>query len=52
MNDSTINTIVHGDCLTILPTLAAASINFVLTDPPYITNYKSRDGRTVARARR
>ena len=47
MNDP-INTIIHGDCLTILPQLAAASVNFVLTDPPYITNYKSRDGRKIA----
>jgi adenine-specific DNA-methyltransferase len=42
-----LNTILQGDCLSILPQLAAGSINFVLTDPPYITRYKSRDGRTV-----
>jgi DNA modification methylase len=48
MNASIINTITHGDCLNILPQLAPGSVNFVLTDPPYITNYKSRDGRTVA----
>ena len=41
------NTILHGDCLHILPQLPAGSIDFVLTDPPYITRYKSRDGRTV-----
>ena len=48
MNASPINTITHGDCLNILPQLATGSIDFVLTDPPYITRYKSRDGRTVA----
>lgn len=42
-----LNTIVNGDCLNVLPQLAANSVDFVLTDPPYITRYKSRDGRTV-----
>ena len=46
MNTPT-NTIVHGDCLSILPTLKPASVDFVLTDPPYLVNYQSRDGRTV-----
>ena len=41
------NTIIRGDCLDILPQLPARSVNFVLTDPPYITRYKSRDGRTI-----
>jgi adenine-specific DNA-methyltransferase len=42
-----LNTIIHGDCLRVLPELAAGSVNFVLTDPPYIANYKARDGRMV-----
>jgi DNA modification methylase len=41
------NTIIHGDCLQILPTVAAGSANLILTDPPYITRYKGRDGRIV-----
>ena len=41
------NTIVKGDCLSILPTLAANSADFILTDPPYLVNYRSRDGRTI-----
>jgi site-specific DNA-methyltransferase (adenine-specific) len=41
------NTILHGDCLTVLPQLPARSVNFVLTDPPYLTRYRARDGRTV-----
>jgi len=44
---TTLNTIINGDCLNVLPSLPARSIDFVLTDPPYITRYKSRDGRTV-----
>jgi hypothetical protein len=31
------NTILQGDCLQILPQLAAGSVQFILTDPPYIT---------------
>jgi len=42
-----LNTIINGDCLNVLPSLPARSIDFVLTDPPYITRYESRDGRTV-----
>lgn len=42
-----INTILHADCLVALPQLPAKCVDFILTDPPYITNYKSRDGRTV-----
>jgi len=42
------NTILNADCLKALPMLPDGSVNFILTDPPYITRYKSRDGRTVA----
>jgi site-specific DNA-methyltransferase (adenine-specific) len=42
------NTILNGDCLSILPTLAAESADFILTDPPYLVNYQSRDGRSIA----
>ena len=41
------NTVLNGDCLKLLPQLDACSVNFILTDPPYITRYKSRDGRRV-----
>jgi site-specific DNA-methyltransferase (adenine-specific) len=41
------NTLFHGDCLSVLPRLPAASVQFILTDPPYIANYRARDGRTV-----
>jgi len=41
------NSVLNADCLQILPQLPAESVHFVLTDPPYITRYKSRDGRTV-----
>ncbi len=41
------NTIIQGDCLGVLPQLLANSVDFILTDPPYITRYKPRDGRIV-----
>jgi site-specific DNA-methyltransferase (adenine-specific) len=47
MNDHQSDTIIHGDCLSILPELPAGSADFILTDPPYITRYRSRDGRIV-----
>jgi DNA modification methylase len=41
------NTIIHGDCLNVLPTLLTGSANLILTDPPYLVNFTARDGRTV-----
>ena len=41
------NTIMHGDCLDILPQLTARSVDFILTDPPYIARYRSRDNQTL-----
>jgi site-specific DNA-methyltransferase (adenine-specific) len=41
------NTIITGDCRSILPQLDAASVDFVLTDPPYLVRYKDRSGRTI-----
>jgi adenine-specific DNA-methyltransferase len=41
------NAILNGDCLDILPQIPAGSVDFTLTDPPYITRYRDRTGRTV-----
>lgn len=39
-------TIYHGDCVEILPHLPAGSVDFVLTDPPYLVGYQGRwDGQ-------
>jgi adenine-specific DNA-methyltransferase len=35
-------TIYHGDCQIVLPELPAASVHFVLTDPPYLVGYRGR----------
>lgn len=40
--------IVLGDCLAVLPTLPAGAVDMVLTDPPYLINYRDRTGRSIA----
>jgi adenine-specific DNA-methyltransferase len=42
-----INRVVNADCLTVLPELPSRCIDFVLTDPPYLSRYLDRTGRTV-----
>jgi site-specific DNA-methyltransferase (adenine-specific) len=39
---------IQGDCLRIMPRLRAESIDFILTDPPYIARFRDRSGRRVA----
>jgi DNA modification methylase len=43
-----LNTVLQGDCIQIMRQMQPASVDFVITDPPYITRYAARDGRTVA----
>jgi adenine-specific DNA-methyltransferase len=41
--------IYHDDCRRVLPTLPAESVDFVLTDPPYLVGYTGRwDGERKA----
>ena len=42
------NRIINGDCLAVLPQMPSQRVDFVLTDPPYISHYHDRTGRTVA----
>ena len=42
-----IDTIVRGDCVEVMRQMPSASVDFILTDPPYITRYMDRSGRTV-----
>ena len=42
-----INTILKADCVKAMQALPAASVNFILTDPPYIVRYTDRTGRTI-----
>ena len=41
------NTLLHGNCVELLAGMPSGSADFVLTDPPYLVNYSSSDGRTV-----
>ncbi len=42
-----ISTILHSDCIQAMRQMPANSVDFILTDPPYLVNYRDRDGRTV-----
>jgi DNA modification methylase len=42
-----INTILHGDCIEKMRQMPANSIDFILTDPPYLVNYHDRNGRSI-----
>jgi DNA modification methylase len=48
MTALTPNRIIHGDCIDIMRGLPSESIDFILTDPPYLVRYRDRGGRTVA----
>ena len=41
------NQIVQGDCVQILKALPSASVDLVVTDPPYLVNYRDRSGQTI-----
>jgi hypothetical protein len=43
MNDE----ILHGNWIDIMAGMPANSVDFILTDPPYIANYKSRPGQRL-----
>jgi adenine-specific DNA-methyltransferase len=42
------NAVLHGDCTEVMAGLPVGSVQLVLTDPPYLCNYRDRAGRTVA----
>ena len=48
MNSLPANQVLHGDCVELMRELPPESVDFILTDPPYLVRYRSRDGRTVA----
>jgi DNA modification methylase len=43
-----LNTVILGDCCLVMQHFPSDSTNLVVTDPPYLINYQSRDGRTIA----
>ena len=47
-SDNVLNRVLLGDCVDLMSRMASGSVDFALTDPPYITSYRSRDGRSIA----
>lgn len=45
---NTRNAILHGDCINLMQRLPSGSVDFILTDPPYLVRYRDRSGRTIA----
>lgn len=41
------NILFNGDCTEIMKVIDDATVDFILTDPPYVTHYRDRSGRTV-----
>ncbi len=42
------NVIFNGDCIDVMRSVDRGTVDFILTDPPYVTNFRDRQGRTVA----
>ena len=42
-----LDNVAPGDCVDVMRQMPAASVDFILTDPPYLVNYHSRDGRAL-----
>lgn len=45
--DRYLNKVLHGDCISLLENLPDNSVDFVLTDPPYLVRYRDREGRRI-----
>jgi adenine-specific DNA-methyltransferase len=43
-----VNRIITGDCIKVMQEMPSASIDFIVTDPPYLVNYHTSDGRGYA----
>lgn len=41
------NRFLHGDCIEIMRSLPGNSVDFVLTDPPYLVSYRDRENRSI-----
>jgi DNA modification methylase len=48
MDSQLLNSVILGDCVAVMRGMESSTVDFILTDPPYIMRYRSRDGRTVA----
>jgi adenine-specific DNA-methyltransferase len=43
-----VNRIIPGDCVEVMRQLPSGSVDLIVTDPPYLVGYTSRDGRRIA----
>lgn len=41
------NTVTRGDCVQVMKEMPSGSVDFIVTDPPYLVRYSDRSGRTV-----
>lgn len=46
-HEQSLNHHFNGDCIDVLKSLPAGSVDLTVTDPPYLVNYKDRDGRSI-----
>ncbi len=42
------NLVINADCIEAMQAFGSGSVDFILTDPPYVTRFRDRQGRTVA----
>jgi len=42
------NLIINANCIDAMRTFDRGSVDFILTDPPYVTRFRDRQGRAVA----
>jgi adenine-specific DNA-methyltransferase len=45
---SYLNQIHLGDCTQVMQNIAPNSVDLIVTDPPYLVNYRDRSGRSIA----
>lgn len=46
--ETQLNTLHRGHCASVMASMPPNSVDFILTDPPYLVNYKCRSGRRIA----
>ena len=42
-----VNRILNGNCIDLMSQLPRGSMDFILTDPPYLVNYRDRSHRSI-----
>lgn len=42
------NLVINADCIEAMQAFGTETVDFILTDPPYVTRFRDRQGRTVA----